>query len=275
MLNESWWDSCAVCSWTNYFSQIHRIQLLDQGLKVKRWIFGSAIESYRKIPLTKNMQLKEVADKCFQTPGRVLKTHWFHIAIFWLRYYILIITPCKNTFWVWVIMAVYRDTRTLTYTLAYFPKTSGVGGLPQHLGQGPVGRRTLWVCSRDNNITRFFFPVFIVMMSVVGVVNACCYSFLSPSGWCQSKRTAAWPTSPFLWMSWPWTLGSWDIHEPPELQGHSSGQVLLTGLAMQQTLEDNSLVKDTAPKDTAPRACPASWESLACSRGCPSHGEAP
>lgn len=170
--------------------------------------------------------------------------------------------PCQ------VIKAVDGDTESFCYYIQHllifwqvFIKIPGEGGHPQQLGWVPGWRGTLWVCSSVTNVMWFFFPIFAVMLSVVGVANVCCYSFLSPSGLSQRQRLAAWPTTPFVWMWWSWTLGSWNACEPPEPQACFSGQVLVTGVALQQPVEDNSSVKDISP-----RGWRENQECLACSK---------
>ena len=56
-------------------------------------------------------------------------------------------------------------------------------------------------------------------------------------------------------------MGSWDTCEPPQPQAHFPRQVFMTGVAVQQPMEDNGPVKDVSPRDW-----PESQESLACSK---------
>lgn len=133
-----------------------------------------------------------------------------------------------------------------------------------HLYQVPVLRGTSWVCCWDNITTRFSFSVFTVVLSVVDVINVCCYSSLSPSVWspievcCQANNYISLDVV---------ILRPWDACEPPELQTYSSGQPFLTGVSH----EGQHPVKNMSPWGLDSELSP--WPAANWGRRCPNQEE--
>lgn len=125
--------------------------------------------------------MEEVADNCFKHQG-VLET-LLHIAIFWYRDYVLITTQCKIVLWIRFQGLWTGALGQLLNLWQVCVKIHMVGRHLWHLCQVPVLRGTSWVWSWDNITTRFPFSVFTAVLSVVDVINVCCYSSLSPSVW--------------------------------------------------------------------------------------------